>query len=150
MTDFGSQRLYAEPEAPIQVADRIELPVDDVEFPTHLPPTLDKMINGQDTAPNEDPWLVDPPPPLRPTRKERRAAKRAQRRAEKSRKKQLKRPSNPGRRREILSIFMELLGISAVSYGFWLISPRAGFICLGACLILMGYAISRDLDDGSS
>lgn len=137
MTDFGSQRLYQEPLSPVQVAERIELPVDDVEIPTALPPTLDKLINGHDTAPNEDPWLTEPAPPRKPNRKERRAAAKARKRA-------MKRQKTPFNRREFLSICVEMAGIGAISAGFWQIHPWCGLICLGLCLILMGYAISRN------
>jgi hypothetical protein len=138
--DMGSQKLYQDArdgdpyQGELFIADRIELPTDGIEIPTVLPPTLDKLIHGEDTARIEDDWLVgqpdadDVPPP-----ESKAAQKRRRPRAVKLR----------GNMREVLSSLIEMLGMVSISAGFWQIAPWCGLICLGLCLILMGMAISR-------
>jgi len=132
---WGSQRLYDHPEPP--TAERIDLE-EGPEFPTQLPPTLDKLINGVDTMPNEDPWLVgadedEPPQPVKAPK------------AKKERREKAKKSRN---HREIMSILLDIAGMMALSAGFWLIKPWCGLIALGLCLIIMGVAISRKPSDG--
>jgi hypothetical protein len=50
--------------------------------------------------------------------------------------------------REILSDVAELAGISAISGGFWLITPAAGLISGGLGLVLVGFSLApRTLRD---
>lgn len=150
--EFGSQRLYGDareggfqdlgpPPDQFQF-DIPELPPDDSsnEEGLTVPPTLDKIINGKDTAPLGDEWLVPetpniPPPDKKPTRRERRKQVRA------TKKRTVGKTRN---NRETAAISAELVGIAALSAGFWQIRPFLGLICLGLCLILVGVAISRD------
>lgn len=163
VTAFGSQRLYQDAReggyqdvGPPPDANQYELDIpgldknedivaDDDEYDdVPLPPTLDKLLNGFDTAPIEDPWLEEKPaaepapPPKKLNRRERRRQKRA------SGKKSVGATSNT---REIVAISAELAGIVALSAGFWQIAPWCGLICLGLCLILVGVAISRESGD---
>jgi hypothetical protein len=140
--DMGSQTLYedarnGEPNlGELFIAERIELPQDDVEIPTVLPPTLDKLLHGQDTARIEDDWLVGPPDDDDMPPPESKVAHEPKKR----RKKAARISVN---RREFAAISLEITGMIAISAGFWLITPWCGLICLGLCLILMGMAISR-------
>lgn len=142
--DIGSQTLYEDarnahrlPGEPI-IAERIELPVPDpVEYPVALPPTLDKLVHGTDTAPIEDDWLMRPNDDQPP--KESKAAQKRQK-GEKRRSGKSKISPN---RREFAAITLETGGMMAISAGFWLIHPWCGLIVLGLCLILIGVAISR-------
>jgi hypothetical protein len=145
---LGSQKLYEDARddhreaGELFVAERIDLPVPDpVEIPIVLPPTLDKLVNGTDTAPLEDDWLmrpVDDQPP-----KESRAAQKRQKR-EKRRSEKFKISVN---RREFAAITLETAGMMVISTGFWLIHPWCGLVVLGLCLILIGVAISRGRDN---
>ena len=45
--------------------------------------------------------------------------------------------------RELFSTCVELLGITAISVGGWLIAPCVGLIIAGVALILVGVATSR-------
>lgn len=144
MTDFGSQKLYADArdeDVDPMVAERIDLPIPDVEIPTVLPPTLDKIINGGDTAPgeDEDDWYAVTPP----TEKEEREAAKTRRRAAKVAAKAAKKHPDY---RKIGSNLSEIAGMMAISAGFWLITPWCGLVVAGLCLILVGMAVSRDGD----
>jgi hypothetical protein len=139
---MGTQTLYEDArngdthQGELFIAERIELPTDDVETPVIYPPTLDKLIHGEDTARIEDDWLVGPPDPDdEPPPESKEAQERRNRR--------IRTPKISGNRREFAAILVEIAGMMAVSAGFWLIRPWCGLICLGLCLILMGMAISR-------
>lgn len=146
--DIGSQTLYEDarnghhpPGEPI-IAERIELPVPDpVEYPVALPPTLDKMLHGTDTAPIEDDWLMRPDDDDTPPKESKAAQNRQKREKRRSEKSKI-----PGNRREFAAITLETAGMMVISAGFWLIHPWCGLIVLGLCLILIGVAISRGHD----
>lgn len=144
MTDFGSQKLYQDAHDEPEIAERIELPIPDdgEEYPTALPPTLDKLINGYDTAPEDDEWLLEPPDDSggasatlpKPSKKAKDRRKWPPRRP--------KSDSNRSNRREYVAISVESAGMITISAGFWLIHPWCGLIVFGLCLILIGMAIS--------
>lgn len=133
MTDFGSQKLYQDARDEPEIAERIELPIpEEEEFPTMLPPTLDKLVNGYDTAPEEDDeWLAEPREDSKPPKK-----------AKDRRKWPPRRPKSGSNRREYVAISVESAGMITISAGFWLIHPWCGLIVFGLCLILIGMAIS--------
>ena len=55
-------------------------------------------------------------------------------------------PPEPGRDWiEICSTILELLGITAISVGGWLIAPYVGLIVLGVALVLLGAATSKTM-----
>lgn len=141
-TEIGSQTLYEdartgpEQQGELFIAERIELPIPEpVDIPTQFPPTLDKILNGQDTAEIADDWWAQKeddsqPPP------ESKAAQEAKKR-------RLRPPTISTNRRELAAISLETAGMMAISAGFWQIAPWCGLIVMGLCLILMGVAISR-------
>lgn len=144
------------------------LPGMDDDIPTVFPPTLDKLLNGTDTAPVIDEWLATQPdeepvvrlevrdtprakaapPPAgapevhKPTVRERLRNRRERRAAKRAAKR-----AKPSNKREAVSTAVELVGIAALSTGFGIITAWAGLICLGLCLILVGVAMSRGPED---
>lgn len=136
--ELGSQRLYADARSPQTDGGQWVGPqtdLDQEEIPTVLPPTLDKMVNGYDTAPLEDDDSVEQREDVEPPPESRQRAKR---------------PRKTVNRREIVSILVEIAGMMALSYGFWLKWPWVGVICSGLCLILVGVALSRNVEPESS
>jgi ABC-type phosphate transport system permease subunit len=52
--------------------------------------------------------------------------------------------------RAILSLLLELAGLVAIVYGFWLIFPFLGFIIGGVSAILIGLAIDPPIRRNNS
>ncbi len=51
--------------------------------------------------------------------------------------------------RAILSLLLELAGLVAIVYGFWLIFPFLGFIVGGIAAILVGLAVDPPITGNS-
>ena len=157
--ELGSETLYAD-------ARKQRFPEEDMELP-YNPPTMDKQVLtdfGLDPEPQgfeADDWAdwgIDENGPAPQPGFEVAGRISDSAIAPDSQPTPAEKQGPPPRRlpnvrwRDILTTLLELVGLLVLSYGFYMIAAWAGFICLGACLILMGVTLSlppRSKDTGT-
>lgn len=58
-------------------------------------------------------------------------------------------PKEPRDWQQLTSTLVELLGITALTMGFWMLRPWAGLIVLGLCLMVVGFAYGLPTGKGT-